>query len=64
MKHSREKEEAEVEGVSSLYETFNILDSRFNEKKRRISWISSDRRSRRMRSLNTERVIGNRRYDT
>lgn len=37
MKHSREKEEAEVEGVSSLYETFNILDSRFNEKKRRIS---------------------------
>lgn len=32
MKHSREKEEAEVEGVVSLYETFNILDSRFNEK--------------------------------
>lgn len=31
MKHSREKEEAEVGGVVSLYETFNILDSRFNE---------------------------------
>lgn len=32
MKNSREKEEAEVEGMASLYETFNILDSRFNEK--------------------------------
>lgn len=32
MKNSREKEEAEMKGVASLYEIFNILDSRFNEK--------------------------------